>query len=116
MTRRRRGTEPAGLEAMARLAVACCEVYSEDAEDVVFTQELLEISDRNPRFRIIFIRRASLGFITADDMRGVSGELTEQDIFICGPPLMIRNLRQQFTALGVRRSQIHSEDFSVLSP
>ena len=89
---------------------------TEDAEDAVFTQELLEISDRNPRFRIIFIRRASLGFITADDMRGVSGELTEQDIFICGPPLMIRNLRQQFTALGVRRSQIHSEDFSVLSP
>ena len=89
---------------------------TEDAEDAVFTQELLEISDRNPRFRIIFIRRASLGFITADDIRGVSGELTEQDIFICGPPLMIRNLRQQFTALGVRRSQIHSEDFSVLSP
>ncbi len=89
---------------------------TEGAEDVVFREELLEMSDRNPRFRIIFIRKASLGFITAEDIQAVTSELTRQDIFICGPPVMIRNLRQQFTTLGVPRSQIHSEDFSVLSP
>ncbi len=89
---------------------------TEGAEDAFFREELLEISDRNPRFRIIFIRRELLGFITAEDIQAVTGELTRQDIFICGPPVMIRNLRQQFAALGVPRSQIHSEDFSVLSP
>ena len=41
------------------------------------------------------------GFITAEDVQGVTGELTKQDIFICGPPVMIRNLRQQFAARGI---------------
>ena len=88
---------------------------TERAEDAFFLDELFEMSDRSPRFRVIPIRRASLGHITADDIQAASGELVKQDIFICGPPVMIHNLRQQLVARGVPPSQIHSEDFSVIS-
>ena len=89
---------------------------TETVEDDFFRDELFEISDRNPRFRVISIHRDSLGLVTAEDIQSVTSHLIGQDIFICGPPVMIRNLRQQFLARGVPSSQIHSENYSVLSP
>ncbi len=65
---------------------------------------------------MIPIRRASLGHITVDDIGAASGDLVRQDIFICGPRVMVQNLRRQFLQRGVPSAQIHFEDFAVLSP
>jgi ferredoxin-NADP reductase len=88
---------------------------TERADDAFFLDELFALADRSPRFRVIPIRRDSLGFITAEDIRAASGDPVKQDIFICGPPVMIASLRQQFAARGVPASQIHYEDFAVMS-
>ncbi len=88
---------------------------TEGSDDAFFLEEFFEISDRNPHFRVIPIRRASLGFITAEDIQSASGNVVEQDILMCGPPVMIHNLRQQFVARGVPSAQIHFEDFAVMS-
>ena len=88
---------------------------TELADDAFYIDELYELSDQNLHLRVIPIRRDSLGLITAEDILGVSGELTQQDILICGPPIMIHSLRSQFMARGVAPNQIHYEDFSVIS-
>ena len=77
-----------------------------------FLDELYEIADRHPRFRVTPIKRDTLGHITADDIEGVSSKLPEMDILISGPLPMIESLSRQFQKKGVPKSQIHFEKFS----
>ena len=88
---------------------------TEQADEAFFLDELFGIGEQNPRFRVVPIRRISLGHITADDIQGVSSDMVDKDIFIAGPPIMIDNLRKQFLKRGVPSSRIHFEDFSVMS-
>ena len=88
---------------------------TEQADEAFFLDELFSIGEKNPRFRVVPIRRSSLGHITADDIQGVSSDLVNKDIFISGPPIMIHNLKTQFVRRGVPSSRIHFEDFSVMS-
>ena len=53
------------------------------------------------------------GFLTAEKIKEYSGDLTETDILVCGPPPMMFALKKQLKSLGVRASRIHSEEFSM---
>ena len=88
---------------------------TEAADQAYFLPELFEVADRNPRVRVIPIRKADLGRLGADDIEAASRDLPEKDILICGPPVMIRNLTGQLRARGVPRARIHYEDFSFMS-
>jgi predicted ferric reductase len=88
---------------------------TEAADRAYFLEELFEVADRNPRVRVIPIRKADLGRLSADDIEGASRDLAEKDILICGPPVMVRNLTGQLRARGVPRSRIHYEDFGFMS-
>jgi predicted ferric reductase len=85
------------------------------AEQAYFLNELFQVADRNPRLRVIPIRMASLGLLSAGDIEAASRNLPDKDILICGPPVMIGSLTWQLRARGVPRAQIHYEDFSFLS-
>ena len=85
------------------------------ADHAYFLEELFQVADRNPRVRVIPIRKVDLGRLSADDIEGASRDLPEKEILICGPPVMIRNLTGQLRARGVPRGRIHYEDFSFLS-
>jgi predicted ferric reductase len=87
---------------------------TEAADQAYFLEELFQVADRNPRVRVIPIRKVHLGFLSADDIEAASRDLPEKDILICGPPVMIRNLTGQLQARGVPRARIHYEDFSFL--
>jgi predicted ferric reductase len=87
---------------------------TEGSDQAYFSDELFEISDHHLNFRVIPIRKVSLGHITAEDIRGVGRELVTKDFLICGPPAMIKNLKTQFLELGVPKEQIHYEDFSFM--
>jgi predicted ferric reductase len=87
---------------------------TEAAEQAYFLDELFGVADRNPRVRVIPIRKADLGLLSADDIQVASRDLPDKDILICGPPVMIRNLAGQLRARGVPRAQIHYEDFSFM--
>jgi predicted ferric reductase len=88
---------------------------TERAEDTFFLDELFMLSDQTPRLRIIPIRKISLGHITVNDLQAASGDLPRYDILLCGPPVMVRNLRTQLLARGVPPAQIHFEDFAAMS-
>jgi predicted ferric reductase len=85
------------------------------ADQAYFLDELFQVADRNPRVRVIPIRKADLGRLSADDIEGASRGLPDKEILICGPPVMIHNLTGQLRARGVPRGRIHYEDFSFLS-
>lgn len=52
------------------------------------------------------------GHLKAANVVQELGEIEGCDIFICGPPRMIRELTRDFPKFNVRRQQIHSEVFS----
>jgi len=83
----------------------------ETGEQRYFIEDFYALGDVNPRVRTVPIQRDQLGHMTADDVAGVSRNLPEKDILICGPPPMMSALREQFIAKGVPDSQIHFEEF-----
>jgi len=89
---------------------------TEGSNQAYFLDELFEISDHHPNFRVIPIRKVSLGHLTVEDIWGVSSELPTIDFFICGPPIMIKSLKTQLLELDVPSEQIHYEDFGFLQP
>ena len=80
-------------------------------EQAHFLDELYDIADRYPTFRVIPMRKRSLGHLTVGDIEAVNPNISHGHIFICGPPLMIDNLRAGLVTRGVPSRRIHSETF-----
>jgi predicted ferric reductase len=76
-----------------------------------FLDELEAIAARTPNFDLTHFPEDELGFLTADIIEEKSGDVTAADIFICGPPPMVKALRAQLRAKRVPESQIHFEEF-----
>jgi predicted ferric reductase len=86
----------------------------EKGDEGYFLDELYEIADRHPKLKVIPITRDKLGFITSDDIAGVTRPLKERDILLCGPPPMIDGLNRQFLEKGLSPHQIHFEKFGFV--
>jgi predicted ferric reductase len=80
-------------------------------EHAHFLDELYEIADRHPTFRVIPMRKRSLGRLTVSDIEAVNPNLSQGHVFICGPPVMIDNLTTGLATRGVPPHRIHSEAF-----
>lgn len=74
------------------------------AEQAHFLDELYDIADRHPRFRVIPIRKDSLGRLGVDDIAAVNPNVADGHVFICGPQVMIDNIRTGLEGRGSRRT------------
>lgn len=83
----------------------------EHEEEAHFLDEFRAIADRRGDFRVHLVPRDEVGFLSAERVAAESGDLSYQDVLICGPPAMIESLRSQLTAKGVPAEQIHAEEF-----
>jgi predicted ferric reductase len=81
------------------------------AEHAHFLDELFDIADRYPTFRVIPIRKTSLGHLSVRDLEAVNPNLSNGHIFICGPPTLVENLTTGFLTRGMHPSRIHAETF-----
>lgn len=81
------------------------------AEHAHFLDELFDIADRYPTFRVIPIRKTSLGHLSVSDLEAVNPNLADGQIFICGPPALVDNLTTGFVTKGILPERIHSETF-----
>lgn len=81
-------------------------------EEAVFFREFHAIANKYKSFRLMGVVEDSDGFLTADKIEEHSGKLEKRDVFICGPPIMMKSLQQQLEKKGVPVAQIHFEDFS----
>ncbi len=52
-------------------------------------------------------------FLTADFVEEQVGGLSDKEIFMCGPPVMMKAMRSQLRAKSVPNRKIHSEEFSM---
>lgn len=75
---------------------------------------LVEIAKKqNAKFRIIPFISDERGLLTADVIAEHSNGLKDKEIFICGPPPMMKALRKQLKQKGVMGSMVHSEEFAM---
>jgi len=82
-------------------------------DEAVFLDELVELSPTGASFRVIPFLADVHGFLSAAKVEEMSGGLHRKDIFLCGPPVMVRNLVRQFLQLGVPANRIHSDEFAL---
>lgn len=60
-----------------------------------------------------FVSEEQKGFLTAQYIKEKVGSLEGKEIFICGPPPMMKAMRAQLRALGVPNRKIHTEEFAM---
>jgi predicted ferric reductase len=60
-----------------------------------------------------YITETYKAHLNAEILAKNSGDLSKRDFLLCGPPAMMQAIRKQLMGLGVRPSQIHSEEFSL---
>ncbi len=86
---------------------------------IVFARELKELSLKFQSFKIIHILtedpawEGEIGRINQEKIKRFAPDVTERDIFICGPPPMMMGIIALLSAMGVSRTQIHYELFSL---
>ena len=90
--------------------------YSVNTTSELIDWDLLAgVAGGNPNFRVIpFISDQQNGaFLSAAFIKQYSGELKGKEVFICGPPPMMKSMRQQFKNEGLPGTSIHSEEFAM---
>jgi len=90
--------------------------YSVNTTSELIDWDLLAgVAGGNPNFRVIpFIGDQQNGaFLSASFIKQYSGGLKGKEVFICGPPPMMKSMRQQFKNEGLPGTSIHSEEFAM---
>jgi predicted ferric reductase len=82
-------------------------------EDAAFDAELAHIAATNPNFRLIPWYGKEKGFLTAEAIIKESKGVLGKELFICGPPGMMKALKKQFAKWKVPVARVHSEEFSM---
>jgi predicted ferric reductase len=85
------------------------------ASEVINPEVFNELVGLNPEnFRVIpYIGDQMEGFLSAKYIEEKSGGLKGKDIFICGPPPMMKSIRKQMKELSVPGTSIHTEEFAM---
>jgi len=83
-----------------------------DESEEVYVEDLQILSKQTTNLAVAPFYSTKHGRLKAEIIAQASGDLTRKDIFLCGPPIMMRSLTSQFLTLGVPKEQIHSEEFS----
>ncbi len=83
-----------------------------EKNEAVYLKDFEDISLKNPNFRFNLWDASSKGYITCDLVCSISKGFENKDIFLCGPPMFMESIKNQFVALGVDINKIHYENFS----
>lgn len=92
-------------------------IYSaKTCDQLVYDSEIREClaSAGEDKFRYVPHASDADGFLSADKLADLVGDLKEFAFLFCGPPPMMKALKAQLMAKGVPASQIYFEDFSFV--
>ncbi len=84
-----------------------------DAKEAVKLDWLTDLAKRNQSFQFNLWDAGKQGFITAKTIFEQVGDITNTDIYLCGPSGFMKSLSKQFSRLGVKRNNIHFERFDL---
>jgi predicted ferric reductase len=83
-------------------------------KDIISIDELSKITAPSGSFRFIPFCQDEKGYLDAEKIIKTSGMLEGKDIFFCGPPPMVKNLKGQLKKIKIPENKIHSEEFEML--
>ncbi|EKD78611.1 MAG: Oxidoreductase FAD/NAD(P)-binding protein [uncultured bacterium] len=86
--------------------------------DFAFKDEFDALMKQHPNLKIVYITSQEktvvrFGRIDANCIQEEIKQIPEQQYFICGPKPMMTAVRQTLAGLGVARTHIHCEEFSL---
>lgn len=81
--------------------------------ELAFWNELKSISENIKNFNVLPFCSNESGFISADFIAKTSENIKNSEIFICGPSGMMESLKKQFVKSGVKKYNIHTEEFKM---
>jgi len=91
-----------------------------DSGSAVFKQELEELAGRSGgRLTLLSVMSdepawpGEKGRVDRALLERLVPELTSRDVFLCGPPMMMKGVRSALTGLGVAAAHIHDERFAL---
>lgn len=84
-----------------------------DNKEAVFLKELTEIARRIKYLRVIPHYSKTNGYFSVDSLKQYDINTKDKSVFVCGPPLMMKDLRKQFLATGVSKVDYFSEEFQI---
>jgi predicted ferric reductase len=87
-----------------------------DEKEAVFLEELREISKKFPKdkkLNIFHNLSGKEGHLNYSYAEKNSKFLKDSQIFICGPPAMMKSLKKQLVSGGIRKYNIHMEEFGI---
>jgi predicted ferric reductase len=90
-------------------------VYSVKEPGEMIGKQLTDYMQNNANFKLVeFIGSQQNGkFLDVNYIAQNVPDYTSRDIFICGPPPMMKGLRTQLVKQGVPNNNIHTEEFSL---
>lgn len=90
------------------------------AASVVFREELDALAAAHPgRFAVVHVMSADPGWpgergsVDRERLARLVPDLRERDVFLCGPPPMMKGVRAALRGLGVPKGRIHWERFAL---
>lgn len=82
--------------------------------ELIDWQLLNNASKTNPNFNLYtFVKSKNNSYLTASQIAKTVGGLDDKEIFICGPPAMMKSLRAQLRTMKIPSDKIHTEEFSM---
>jgi predicted ferric reductase len=88
-------------------------------EDIAFGDELAQIGDAMPSLRVVHVMSSQgdwpgeKGYVTTDLLRRHLDGVENAQVYLCGPPIMMRNVIVSLRELGVPKQRIHYERFAL---
>ena len=106
-------------ERLQSLGKDCVLLYANRSQkDIVFRRELSELEERGG-FAVHHVLSAEpawpgeKGHLDAERIKRLVPDFAERDAFLCGPPPMLAAVKASLIALGMSKTRIHSEVFSL---
>lgn len=84
-----------------------------DISEAVFENEIKQIVTQKNNIQFNLHESKIKGRLQAENLAQLLPDLKEYEIFICGPAGMMYSLRDQFKKIGIKGSQIHTEEFAL---
>ena len=84
------------------------------ASEMIDVEMLAQNSHARENVRVFpYIGDRQTGHLDVNFIEKISGSLYGRDFYLCGPPLMMQELKKQLRARGIRTANIHSEEFGM---
>ena len=83
------------------------------ADEAVYQKELEKIAAQISGFKLFPHFSKTMGRFNTESLAKSSPDFVGADIFLCGPPPMMKSLKDQLKKVKVKGYRIHSEEFSI---